>query len=105
MNRRHVLLAPLGLAFARAARAQVFASGGITIVHPWAKPSVTEAAAAFMVLRNDGPRADRLIGGASPIAERVILREFDGEALEFYDLEPRHRSPCGRGGATSRCAG
>jgi copper(I)-binding protein len=91
MKRRNILLAPLSLAFARAARAQVFASGGITIDHPWAKPSVTEAAAAFMVLRNNGPRADRLIGAASPIAERVILREFDGEALEFYDLEPGHR--------------
>ncbi len=90
MNRRLILLAPLGVALARAARAQVFTDGGITIDHPWAKPSVTEAAAAFMVLKNHGPRADRLVGGASPIAERVILREFDGSPLEFYDLEPGH---------------
>ncbi|HUK60896.1 MAG TPA: copper chaperone PCu(A)C [Stellaceae bacterium] len=91
MNRRVVLLAPLVLAAARAAKAQIFTSGGITIDHPWAKPSVTEAAAAFLVIENRGRRADRLVGGASPIAERVILREFDGSPLEFYDLEPGRR--------------
>ncbi len=88
MNRRHFLFAPLTLAVARAAPAQIFGAGGITVDHPWAKPSVTEAAAAFMVLRNDGPRADRLIGGTTPIAEHFFLREIDGSPLEFYDLEP-----------------
>jgi hypothetical protein len=89
MNRRAVLLGPLSLALARPALAHQFQRGAITVEAPWAKPSVTEAAAVFMTLRNDGPRADRLVGGASPIAERVILRELDGSPLEYFDLLPR----------------
>lgn len=88
MRRRHVLLAPLTLLLARSTRAETFGASGITVEHPWAKPSVTEAAAIFMVLKNDGPRDDRLVGGATPIAEHVFLREIDGSPLEFYDLEP-----------------
>ena len=90
MRRRAVLLAPLSLALARLARAQAFSQGDVTVLHPWAKPSVSEAAALFMLLRNDGERADRLLGGTTPVAERMILREYDGSTLDYYDLEP-HR--------------
>ena len=89
MNRRLVLLGPLSLALARPALAQSFLRGAITVEAPWAKPSVTEAAAVFMTLRNDGGRADRLVRGNTPIAERVILRELDGSPLEYLDLLPR----------------
>jgi copper(I)-binding protein len=89
MNRRLLLLAPLTLVLGRAARAATFTIGGIAIGDPWAKPSVSEAAAMFMALRNDGPRADRLVAGTTPIAESVILRELDGSALEYFDLPPR----------------
>jgi len=89
MNRRIVLLGALSLACAGPARAQRFGRGAIAVDLPWAKPSVTEAAAVFMALRNDGPREDRLIGGTTAIAERVILREFDGSALDYYELLPR----------------
>ena len=86
MNRRHLLLATLSLA---AGPARAGGRGAIVVEAPWAKPSVTEAAAVFMILRNDGGRADRLVGGATPVAERVILREYDGSPLEFYELLPR----------------
>ncbi len=89
MDRRVVLLAPLSFALARPARARSFVAGAITVQDPWAKPSVTEAAAMFLTLRNEGPRADRLLGGATPIAQRVILREIDGSPLEYLDLQPR----------------
>ena len=89
MNRRLVLVGSLSFALARPALAQPVPRGAITIDTPWAKPSVTEAAAVFMTLRNDGPRGDRLVGGTTPIAERVILREFDGSELAYYDLLPR----------------
>jgi len=89
MNRRSVILGSLSFALARAAAASSFRSGVIAVDDPWAKPSVTEAAAMFMVLRNEGVRADRLLGAATPIAERVILRELDGSPLEYLDLEPR----------------
>lgn len=86
MNRRLVLFGSLSLVLARPALAQ---RGAITVEAPWAKPSVTEAAAVFMTLRNNGNRGDRLVGGATPIAERVILRELDGSPLEYFDLLPQ----------------
>src|SRR5580692_5321044 len=89
MKRRIFLLAPMTFAFAPAARARSFVTGAVTVHDPWAKPSVTEAAAMFLTLNNAGPRADRLLGGATPIAERVILRELDGSPLEYIEIEPR----------------
>ena len=89
MNRRLALFGSLSLAFAPPALTQPFPRGAITVETPWAKPSVTEAAAVFMTLRSDEPRGDRLVGGATPIAERVILRELDGSPLEYFDLLPR----------------
>lgn len=89
MNRRQIILGSLSLAWAGPACAQRFGRGGIAVEVPWAQPSVTDAAAVFMALRNDGARADRLIGGVTEIAERVILREFDGSPLDYYELLPR----------------
>ncbi len=43
----------------------------------------------FLKIQNAGPRADRLVGGATPIAERVILREFEGSPLDYIDILPR----------------
>jgi len=89
MDRRAVLIVPVSFALARKAWAVAFELDSITILDPWAKPSVTDAAALFLTLSNAGPRADRLVGGDTPIAERVILREIDGSPLEYLDLEPR----------------
>jgi len=89
MPRRRLLLAPFALALGGATDAPSFARGAITVEHPWAKPSVTEAAAMFLRIVNDGPRADRLVGGTTPIAARVILRELDGSPLDYIDLLPR----------------
>ncbi len=89
LNRRQLLLAPLSLAFVRAASAKSFTIGPITIGHPWAAPSVPEAAALFMVMTNNGDRADRLVAAATPIAETVIFRTHDGSPLEYYELQPR----------------
>lgn len=89
MDRRALLLMPLSLVLARSAAAQSFQLAAITIEHPWAKPSVTEAAAMFMQLVNDGPKPDRLLGGTAPIAETVILRARDGTAVEYFDLLPK----------------
>src|SRR5579863_7995329 len=89
MNRRAFLLSPLLLALVPPARANSFALGPVTVHDPWAKPSVPEAAAMFLPRVNSGPPADRLAGGTTPIAERVILRELDGSPLEYLDLEPR----------------
>jgi copper(I)-binding protein len=94
MKRRLLLLAPLSLASlpflrAHAAAFDRFTVGGITVTHPWAAPSVTEAAALFLGIRNDGPRPDRLVAASTPIADTVIFRASDGTPLEYYDLLPK----------------
>ena len=91
MNRRVVLLAPLALCRARPAAAggKSFALGPISIDHPWVPPAVTEAAALFMRLVNNGPDPERLIAAATPVAGTVIFRSHDGGALEYYDLWPK----------------
>lgn len=88
MKRRWLLLTPFSLAVAQAARAVPARLGAIAITHPWAPPSVTEAAALFVRMRNDGSRADRLIAGTTPIADTVIFRAEDGSPLEYFDLLP-----------------
>lgn len=90
MRRRDLLLAPLPLLLARSARAHSYKLGPIEIGHPWAQPSVTGKAALFLALSNTGRNPDRLIGGATPSAQEVLLRDEDGSTLEYLDLLP-HR--------------
>jgi len=91
MNRRALLLAPLAFYGGRALAGgeKSFVRGPISITHPWAPPAVTEAAALFMRLVNDGPNQERLIAASTPVADTVIFRAHDGTPLEYYDLWPR----------------
>jgi copper(I)-binding protein len=89
MKRRVLLLAPLALSFARMAQAKPFVLGAITIIHPWVPPAVTEVAALFLRMSNDGPAPDRLIAASTPVAGTVIFRAHDGTPLEYYDLLPK----------------
>jgi copper(I)-binding protein len=91
MNRRVLLLAPLALYCGRAIAAanKSFVLGPIAITHPWAPPAVTEAAALFMRLVNNGPNHERLIAASTPVAGTVIFRAHDGTPLEYYDLWPK----------------
>jgi len=89
MHRRALLLAPFSLAIARSVEAASFTLGAIEVAHPWAAPSVTEAAAMFASIVNNGARPDRLIGGTTPVASAVIFRAHDGTPLEYYDLLPK----------------
>jgi|HubBroStandDraft_1064217.scaffolds.fasta_scaffold12951_4 copper(I)-binding protein len=91
LSRRCLLLfGLLSLLPARAARAHSYRLGPIEIGHPWARPSVTEAAAVFLALSNTGDSTLRLVGGATPIAREVLLRAEGGSPLEYLDLPP-HR--------------
>lgn len=91
MNRRVVLLAPLGLCCGRAiaVAGKSFVLGPVSIAYPWAPPAVTEAAALFMRLVNKGPNHERLIAASTPVAGSVIFRAHDGTPLEYYDLWPK----------------
>lgn len=50
-------------------------SGGITVTGAWVRnsPAVAGAIAGYLVIRNDGPAADALVGASSPIAKTVEL--------------------------------
>lgn len=89
MKRRALLLAPLALSCARVARAADYHLGTIAIAHPWVPPAVTEAAALFVGLVNNGQRRERLIAASTPVAGTVIFRAHDGTPLEYYDLWPK----------------
>ena len=68
------LMASMGLGVAAAA-ADVAQVGDITIREPWARASLgqTPNSAAYMTLATTGAEPDRLIGGSTPVAERVEL--------------------------------
>jgi periplasmic copper chaperone A len=68
------IVASLGLVVGAHA-ADLAKVGDITIQEPWARASLGNApnSAAYMTLQNMGAAPDRLIGGATPAAERVEL--------------------------------
>lgn len=55
-----------------------FAKGDIRIDHPWSRvtPSAAPVAGAYLTVTNSGTIADRLIGGSTPIAERVEIHQM-----------------------------
>ena len=55
--------------------AQNYRAGDLTIVHPWARETLTpvQASAVYFTIVNDGTKADRLLGVSTPAAERAML--------------------------------
>lgn len=53
--------------------------GDIAIGHPWSRatPATANVAAGYLTLDNKGAGADRLLGGSSPLAERVEVHSMD----------------------------
>jgi hypothetical protein len=78
LHSRLALALVLG-ALAAAAAAQDVRSGDIAIHRSWARATAETAktGAAYMTLTNTGSRVDRLIGAATPIAERVELHTHE----------------------------
>jgi periplasmic copper chaperone A len=70
--------------------------GDLAIVHPWAIATAARTdCIVSMIIENRGPTPERLMGAASPIAERVELHEHraeDGTAksstVSAIDLPP-----------------
>ena len=68
-----------GLAFALAAfsvsaQAGEFTLGSLTVEQPWARASATskaKAGGAYLMVKNSGHHADRLVSGSSDVAKRV----------------------------------
>jgi copper(I)-binding protein len=97
MRRRLFLLAPLSLTVLRATRAEAYRLGRVEIDHPWARPSVTAGAAVFVNLANTGNIIERLVGGTTPVAQQVFLRDEDGTALDSLALMPHRLLALGPG--------
>lgn len=85
---KRLLLASAGLAAAAllalgAAHAHGFEKGELSVRHPWtrATPPGATAAVGYLEIRNSGKEADRVVGAATPAAERVelhvLIREGD----------------------------
>jgi hypothetical protein len=68
----------LCLSLGGAALAHDYAAGPLKIGHPWtrATPSGAKVAGGYLVIRNTGSAADRLIGGSIEIAGKVELHEM-----------------------------
>jgi copper(I)-binding protein len=66
-------LAAAALAWSAAALAQEGGTGAITVEQAWSRPTAASMpnGAAYMVLRNAGSGADRLVAATSEVAERV----------------------------------
>lgn len=77
MTTRTLALAAL-LAFAAPALAHDYELGDLVIDHPWSRATPTGAGvgAGYMVIRNEGEEADRLVGGEAPFAGRVEIHEM-----------------------------
>lgn len=84
----------LALAFVAAiaapSRAEEFRAGDIVVEQPWvrATPPNAPVAGGFLVARNAGAEADRLVGGTAEFASRVEIHEMamDGEVMKMRRL-------------------
>jgi len=63
------------------AHAHDYRAGDIEVLHPWtrATPPNAETAGGYLKLRNEGETADALIGGHSPVAERIEIHSMTTE--------------------------
>ncbi|WP_448664111.1 copper chaperone PCu(A)C [Sphingomonas sp. CJ20] len=76
---KHLLLVPLALLLA-AAPAQEQA-GSITIRQPWTRQTAPgqSVGGGFMTIANTAKRPDQLLGGSSPVAQRVEIHTMSLE--------------------------
>lgn len=71
----------LSLLAAPAALAHDFKAGDITIKHPWSRETAPRArtGAGYLTIVNGGSQADRIVGGTTPVAERLEIHAVSME--------------------------
>ncbi len=86
---RKIAMALAMFALSAPALAQEVKAGDIRIERPWSRatPKGAEVGVGYLVIRNDGIEADRLIGGASEIG-KVELHEMnmDGGVMKMREM-------------------
>lgn len=72
------------------ALAHEFKAGDIVIDHPWSRqtPEGAKVAGGFLVLKNEGSQADRLIGVSSSIAMRSEIHEMAVDDKGVMTMRP-----------------
>lgn len=82
-----------------AAFAQDYKLGALEIVHPRARATMPGApvSGGYMVIRNTGSEADRLIAGAADFAGKVEIHEMkmDGDIMKMREVEGGLEIPAG----------
>jgi hypothetical protein len=78
---RTALAAVLVLAVCACSEPPRQAQGGIAIVDPWARatPAGATVGAGYMQIVNNGPSPVKLVGGQTPVAERVEIHMMSME--------------------------
>jgi len=78
MKRTGVLFGAAILLVAGAAAAEDFSVGSVEVGSPWARatPKGASVAGAYMTITNNGPAADRLVGGSTPAAGRFEIHSM-----------------------------
>ncbi|GAB5377655.1 MAG: hypothetical protein AcusKO_41170 [Acuticoccus sp.] len=84
------------------------APGAMHVDTPWMRqpPPGASVAGGYMIIRNAGEDADRLIGGAVPFAERFEIHEMKMEKgmMQMREVEGGSSSSPPAGASTSRPA-
>ena len=74
-------------------------SGDIAIESAWtrATPPNAQVAGGFLAINNRGTADDRLLGGSSPVAERIEVHEMtmDGDVMKMRPLQDGLTVPAG----------
>lgn len=92
MNKGYGLLLLVAvMALAVPAFAHDYEIGDLTVDHPWARASAGRmtTGAAYMTITNVGGQADRLIGVATPVAERAAMHTvtMDGSVARMRPIQ------------------
>jgi copper(I)-binding protein len=80
----------LALTSVRSSSAHEYTLAGIKVVHPWtrATPPGATTAVAYLKLANSGSAPIRLIGGSTPVAQRVEIHSMsmDGGVMRMRPM-------------------
>lgn len=81
------------------AQADDYKVGDLAIENPWtrATPPRARAGGAYMMIMNTGTAEDRLVGGTSPVAERIEIHEMavENDVMRMREVEGGLAIPAG----------
>lgn len=87
------------LLLAASAIAQDYKVGNLEIEHPYARATMPGApvSGGYMVIRNTGSEADRLVAGSADFAGKVEIHEMmmDGDVMKMREIEGGLEIPAG----------